>query len=219
MRRAGGIVAAFALIASLFVVLKRSPDPTTVPVARDVDLHRIRCRDTPPDARLIFLGDSIVGRWEYHPSAWERLARFKPANHGCGGDRVEHVIWRVQNGALDGVRPDWIVIQAGTNNVGGGRGFFQKQDPSPESIAEGVGVLCAEVRKRQPQARVVLMALFPRDGQQDRVDAVNARLAEIPGVTLLNINARLGPGSQSDGLHLSEVGYHVWTDELLRLID
>jgi len=39
-------------------------------------------------------------------AVWDKtFGPFKPANFGIGGDRTEHVIWRMRNGELEGIRP------------------------------------------------------------------------------------------------------------------
>ncbi len=75
---------------------------------------------------VYFLGDSITRRWGCTDPQWSaNLANWKQnffgwnaANFGWGADRIQNMLWRIQNGELDGVKPKVIVILAGTNNVG-----------------------------------------------------------------------------------------------------
>src|SRR5262245_18509211 len=73
---------------------------------------------------VYFVGDSITRRWgatDYPELLENWKANFfgwNAADFGWGADRVEHILWRLENGELDGVNPRVIVILAGTNNVG-----------------------------------------------------------------------------------------------------
>ncbi len=106
-------------------------------------------------AKLVFLGDSITAGWagKNGKDIWEKaFGKYKPANFGIGGDRTQHVLWRIENGELDGIKPKAFVIMIGTNNSGG--------DPA-EAIAKGVTKIVKTVRAKQPQAKILLLAIFP----------------------------------------------------------
>ena len=108
-------------------------------------------------AQLVFLGDSITAGWggKDNQPIWNKaFGAYTPANFGIGGDRTQHVLWRIQNGELDGgIKPKALVLMIGTNNVGG---------DSPEGIAKGVTVIVETIRAKQPQAKILLLAVFPR---------------------------------------------------------
>src|SRR5438552_5987443 len=72
------------------------------------------------DVDLLFLGDSITDGWRGGgKKVWEaNFAPLKAANFGIGGDRTEHVLWRIQNGELEGIKPKLVVLMIGTNNGG-----------------------------------------------------------------------------------------------------
>ncbi len=70
-------------------------------------------------AELIFLGDSITNGWSRQTELWEKsFGKYKPANFGIGGDRTQHVLWRIENGELEGIHPKAVVLMIGTNNSG-----------------------------------------------------------------------------------------------------
>ena len=75
---------------------------------------------------LYFVGDSIVRRWGTSDRQYANLLAswkknffgWNAGNFGWGADRIENILWRMENGELDGVSPKVIVILAGTNYVG-----------------------------------------------------------------------------------------------------
>ncbi|MCX6898618.1 MAG: platelet-activating factor acetylhydrolase IB subunit [Verrucomicrobia bacterium] len=176
-------------------------------------------------AKLVFLGDSITAGWngggkEVWPKAF---GKYHPANFGIGGDRTQHVLWRITNGELDGIKPKAFVIMIGTNNSGG--------DPV-ESIAKGVTKIVETVRAKQPQAKVLLLAIFPRgvkpEGklgpQNEKLKEVNAIICKLDDgkhVFYLDIGKKFVPGEgpidkeiMPDFLHLTTKGYQIWADAI-----
>ena len=174
---------------------------------------------------VMFVGDSITQGWEGHGKAvWgQKIAPFKAANFGIGGDRTEHVLWRFENGNLDGtLNPKVIIIMIGTNNTG------HRKD-KPEETAAGVGAICAKLHNRFPAAQMLLFAIFPRSAkptdEMRRInDNVNKIIAQYNGhwnIKFLDINAQLlekdGTLSKSimpDLLHPNAKGYQIWADVL-----
>ena len=68
--------------------------------------------------KLVFLGDSITQGWGGEgKDVWaEHYADYGALNLGIGGDEVQHVTWRVQNGEVDAISPEVAVILIGTNS-------------------------------------------------------------------------------------------------------
>ena len=177
---------------------------------------------------VYFIGDSITRRWgalDYPDllAHWnEAFHGFNAANFAWGGDRTENILWRLENGELDGVDPKVIVIQAGTNNVGGQPGGPEKV----EAIAAGVAAIVASARAKAPEAAVVLTGIFPRSDPDvvGEIAAINRELegmAHAEGIRYIDIKPALAsPGGllldtmSSDGLHLSKAGYEVWANAL-----
>lgn len=175
---------------------------------------------------LYFLGDSIVRRWGAldYP---ELLANWKKnffgwnaANFGWGADRTQHMLWRIQNGELDGVNPKVVVIQAGTNNVAAGE--------RAADIVRGIGALIETVRQKAPSAAVIVTAIFPRADRPALMPAIHeinaslAALAQARAFRFLNINeqlvdtgGKLRAGMMNpDNLHPSVRAYQIWADAL-----
>ena len=229
---AGILLASLALLA----VRGRSaepaaPDAAITPVPRTEDWCREMHADFNRQAqvggyRVLFLGDSITQGWrDAGRQVWaRRIAPLRAAQFGVSGDRTEQLLWRLQNGNLDGAgRPDVVVLMIGTNNTG------HRMDP-PAAIAAGVGAILDIIRAKLPKAKILLLAIFPRGaGPNDRMRrnnaAANEKIAAFgqrPGVTFLDINAAfLAPDGtlrrdlMPDLLHPNAKGYDVWATALL----
>jgi len=171
---------------------------------------------------LVFIGDSITQGWEGSgKNVWAKFYGNRNAvNLGIGGDRTQHVIWRLDNGNLEGIAPKAAVIMIGTNNSGSN---------TPEEIADGVTAIVHQIREKSPTTKILLLATFPRGATPDdkkrqvneASNAIVAKLAADDHVTYLDIGPKfLGEdGSLSkeimpDLLHLSEKGYTIWADSI-----
>src|ERR1051325_1035549 len=94
---------------------------------------------------VYFIGDSITRRWGATDSQYRSLLEnwetnffgWNAANFGWGADKVENILWRLENGELDGVNPKIIVVLAGINNVG----TFPGGDAKVENITRGLKAL------------------------------------------------------------------------------
>ena len=104
---------------------------------------------------LLFIGDSITQGWEgAGKNVWAKFYTKRNAvNLGIGGDRTQHVIWRLDNGNVKNISPKAAVIMIGTNNSGSN---------SSEQIAEGVEVIVKQLREKLPEMKILLLGVFPR---------------------------------------------------------
>ena len=182
---------------------------------------------------LYFMGNSITRRWgatDYPDFLANWNANFhgwNAANFGWGGDRIEHMLWRIENGELDGVNPKVIVILAGTNNIGQRPGGDEKV----ANITRGLRALIDLCRRKAPNATIIVTGILPRnDNATDRlavipeINRINAELARMTdgrSIRYLTINDKLADsagtlidGVMADGLHLSLKGYQIWADAL-----
>ena len=187
-------------------------------------------------AQLIFLGDSITQGWSRKGAeAWEQYwAPYQAANFGIGGDRTEHVLWRLANGNYDGLNPKLTVLMIGTNNTGHeGREMAEHggtvYTSSAEETAAGVTAIIDAMAEKQPEMKVLLLAIFPRgadrnDPKRQKNDAINkliSKLGERDYVTYLNINdnflkpdGTLPKEIMPDLLHLNADGYKIWSQAI-----
>ena len=165
---------------------------------------------------IVFLGDSITHFWESRGGiAYSEITnRYTVLNCGYGGDCARHLIWRELNGELDGYEVKYAVLMIGTNNRG-----------APADIARAVKKSLDILLKKQPTAKVLLLAIFPRGATEADVDRrrnaeVNTLLkkfadgSRVVWVDLWDkflaadgtLPIRLFP----DGLHPSSDGYRIW---------
>ena len=127
--------------------------------------------ERPESIKVLFIGDSITDSWRHDvhknfsrgQKYWEaRIAPLGAANFGIGGDRTQHVLWRIQHGALDRISPKIIVVLIGTNNTGFEPNKYTARN-SPLEVAEGIRSIIFEIQHRLPEGRILLLALLPRD--------------------------------------------------------
>jgi lysophospholipase L1-like esterase len=176
------------------------------------------------DVDVLFLGDSITQGWGNQGSkeVWESaFGKLKPANFGIGGDRTQHVLWRITEGKeLEGIQPKVVVLMIGTNNMG---------DNSAEQIADGVTAIVKELNRQKPHTKVLLLGIFPRsakatDAVRDKIKDCNQRIAKLDdgklvhyldiGGKFLESDGSLSKDIMPDALHLSKKGYIIWADAI-----
>ncbi|HKD37178.1 MAG TPA: platelet-activating factor acetylhydrolase IB subunit, partial [Pirellulales bacterium] len=171
---------------------------------------------------LLFLGDSITDGWRGGGKAvWEKnFAPLKAANFGIGGDRTEHVLWRLQHGELDGIKPKLAVLMIGTNNLGANK---------DEEIAAGVKAIVEELHKQTPETKLLLLGIFPRgmkadDPARDRIKHINTIISKLDdgrtvkyldiGDKFLEANGTLPKSIMPDALHPNAKGYEIWAEAI-----
>lgn len=179
-----------------------------------------------PRVDILMVGDSITHSWETNGQAkriWKKqFGNFSTLNVGYSGDRTEHTLWRLRNGQIEGVTAKVIPVMIGTNNL-------IRDDETAEQTAAGVQEIIRELRHRQPDARILLMAIFPRaatpeDGPRVRNDKVNAILetyADGEHVFWLDLkdqflesDGTLSREIMPDLLHPNGKGYQIWADAM-----
>lgn len=178
-----------------------------------------RAKDAPGDYDVEFIGDSITERWEAAgANVWkEAYGARKCINLGVGGDRTEHVLWRFENGQLDGIKAKVAVLMIGTNNS-------KKNDNTEADILEGVTAIVNQIRTRQPDTQIILLGIFPRGQtfsvQRGKILQVNQALAKLDdgknifyidfGSQLIEKDGSISKSMMKDYLHPGEAGYKVW---------
>ncbi len=173
------------------------------------------------DFDILFEGDSITDWWQQAgPNGGANVMKkvfgdVKTANFAVAGDTTQGVIWGLQNGEGQGHKPKAVMLMIGTNNTGGNTG--------PE-IAEGVGAVVFELRKDFPDAKILLLAIFPRGSgpndplrmKNEEANQIIAKLDDQQHVFFMNINSKFLDengaliGFRPDNLHPVEAGYEAW---------
>ncbi len=171
---------------------------------------------------LIFIGDSITQGWEgAGRKVWEEFySKRNAVNLGIGGDRTQHVLWRLENGNIDNIAPKLAVVMIGTNNSG---------DNTSQEIADGVEAIVKKLRAKLPSTKVLVLGIFPRgadnnDKRRQVNIGANKRLAELADGEMVHY-LDIGPAFLSDAgtlsreimpdlLHLSEKGYRLWAESI-----
>ena len=173
---------------------------------------------------LLMIGDSITHGWEgAGKPVWDKYyAKRKAFNIGFSGDRTEQVLWRIDHGEVDAISPRLAVIMIGTNNTG------HRQD-RPEHTAAGIQAIVQRLRKKLPQTKILLLAIFPRGAQpNDKLrqinDAINERISKFADdkhVFYLDINdtflakdGTLPKSIMPDLLHPNREGYEMWAQSM-----
>ncbi|MGE3309923.1 MAG: GDSL-type esterase/lipase family protein [Limisphaerales bacterium] len=174
-------------------------------------------------AQVIFIGDSITQGWEgAGRDVWAaRYASRNAINLGIGGDRTQHVLWRLDNGNLEGLKPKAAVVMIGTNNSNG-------EDNTVEQIADGITAIVQKLRVRLPETRVLLIPIFPRSenpspqrGKVLQVNQIVQKLADGKHVVWVDFGHRFVDSDGTiprdlmpDFLHLSPKAYGIWADSI-----
>lgn len=182
---------------------------------------------------IYFVGDSIVRRWGTSDEQYKDfLANWKQnfhgwnaGNFGWGADTTQNILWRLENGELDGVNPKIIVILAGTNNIG----TRPSDDAKVADVTKGIQAIVDRCRSKAPNATIVLTAIFPRNDNPavmpglNRINENLAKSADGKRVRFLSINDKLadkdgrlfeGMMNARDKLHPTVQAYQIWADAL-----
>lgn len=215
---------------ALTFALALCASPATTPTEQDHWLakHQRYCelgRTDPVD--LLFIGDSITEQWLWgsNVAVWkEAFAAHRPGNMGIGGDRTEHILWRIENGTLAHVRPRVVVLLIGTNNL------WRDTD---SDIVAGIQACAKAIKTKLPESHLIILGVFPRGEQADhplraRIQNINqqiASLGEFEGITFRDIgptflepDGTLPKAVMHDSLHLTPEGYRRWATAMSPLL-
>ena len=171
--------------------------------------------------QLVFEGDSITDGWrggngrdifaEHYGKPYNAL------NLGIGGDRTEHLLWRIEHGELDGLSPKAVVLMIGTNNLGARQ--------SVEDTIAGIKCVVKAIHEKLPESKVLLLGVFPRgpksdDHYRDQIKEVNEAISKLDGTEnvkyldigkdFLSEDGTLPKDVMPDALHPNHKGYEIW---------
>ena len=201
----------------------------TTPASRDgwhaqrhADINT-RVQAAQGEVDIVFIGDSITQGWEQAGrDVWAKHYGDRTAlNLGISGDRTEHVLWRLDNGNLSGIRPRVAVVMIGTNNIGHGR-------HTTDEVLAGVRAVVERITAVSPNTRVVLLDIFPRgaafNADRGRILQINQAMARLHdgsqvfylpiGHVFIEDDGTIASTIMPDALHLSPAGYQRWADAI-----
>jgi lysophospholipase L1-like esterase len=182
---------------------------------------------------VLFLGDSITDFWRRDQTERQfggkkvfeaNYGSLRTINLGISGDRTQHVLWRMQNGELDGLAPKLVVLMIGTNNTGFETDKVTPRNSVPETI-EGVKAIVHGLHAKLPGAKILLLAVFPRGEKPDnplrlQVNEINRGIASLDdgkvvryldiGPKFLTADGTLTKEIMPDFLHPNSHGYEIW---------
>ena len=178
------------------------------------------------DIELLFHGDSITDWWaqgDETKAVFDKyFGAYKTANFAIAGDTTNGVLWGLKNGEGQGFQPKAIMMMIGTNNTGG---TDNAGTATAAEIAEGIGAIVLEMRNDFPQAKILLLAIFPRgvpgDSVRDKIAEINRLIAKLDDqrhVFYMDIGPKfldekgsfLAGAFRPDNLHPTSKGYEIW---------
>jgi lysophospholipase L1-like esterase len=186
-------------------------------------------QDGKGDFNFVLIGDSITDYWPGKgKDSYAAFLPWKPLNLGVSGEHTEHILFRIANGELDGIKPKVVMVMIGTNNLG------HLGDEKPEWVAAGVKKIVETIRTKLPDSKILLLAIFPRsekptDPLRQRVAATNKLLAPLAdnkkvfymdiGEKFLDAEGSMKKELMPDVLHPNANGYQVWLDAVKPKLD
>ncbi len=176
------------------------------------------------DINLLMVGDSITHHFENEKIGADEIWKqyFEPRkaiNLGFGGDRTEHVLWRLDHLPKLKVSPKGAVVLIGTNNICWG-------SDTPKQASEGVQAIAQKLNELYPEMKILVLGVFPRRRKLDHphrkeINELNsylpALLKDIKNVTFLDIGPKfldekgfLSKEMMPDTTHPSKKGHEIW---------
>ena len=136
---------------------------------------------------LLWLGDSITQDWERtgpspledFASVWQRFYGDRHAiNLGFRGDSTCHLLWRLQHGELDGIRPKVAIVLIGANNFG-------RIHTNADQTYDGIQAIVELLHHALPETKVILIGVLPSIRSawvNSNTSRLNHRLAALPAM-------------------------------------
>jgi lysophospholipase L1-like esterase len=179
---------------------------------------------------LLFMGDSITDFWATTgKEVWDKYyGNLNAADFGISGDLTQHVLWRIENGELDGISPRVLVLLIGTNNY----------RYTAEHIYLADVKIVKEIHEKLPQTKVLVLGIFPRGADPNdpvwlpirtKYKLINLGLSQLDdgnktrfldiGDKFLDAEGNIPVDIMKDGLHPTAKGYQIWADAMAPLLN
>ena len=192
----------------------------------EAHVKTVQANQGPLDVLLV--GDSITIQWG---SSWSKhFTDRKAVNIGIGGDKTQNVLWRLDHGGVDGLKPSAIVLMIGNNNM------FFTPETGVAAAAQGVKACLANLREKFPEALIVVAKILPchtpkvrfyEDILLTNAEIEKLNLGAVPKVKVLDLTQDFlnadgtikKPLFTADNIHLSPEGYAAYAARLKPLLD
>lgn len=192
---------------------------------RAIGVHnKIMTRVKKGNSDLIMLGDSITECWCWKPRGlpvWEKYyGSYNPINMGISGDRAEHLLWRIQDGTLDGLNPKIAVLMIGANNISG----------EPSDTALTIKQIIKEIRSRLPKTKILMLEILPvgTEPMNDKHHLHHKKINDLIrpygddtwvylldiSQTFLDTKGNLRMELMQDSWHPNKQGYQAWAEAM-----
>jgi lysophospholipase L1-like esterase len=168
-------------------------------------------------AEVVLIGDAVADSWFSSRAFQKKWGKRRPLNLAIAGDQTQHLLWRIEQGALDGLSPRLVIVAVGSQNLADGF--------SAAETARGIRAVLGRIREKVPSSGVMLVGLLPsgqspEDPRRAEVTAVNAALrdhglervvvTDVGGV-FLDADGSISPTVMSDYEHPTPLGYEALT--------
>ena len=165
-----------------------------------------------PDARLIWMGDSITASWEHSsghgydnilPLWIKYYAPYGALDLAISGDNTSNLIWRLDHGQVAGLHPQLVIILIGANNL-------KEQHWGASETIPGIEKVVSVTRASLPRSHILLLGILPAAWNpwgHHQISIINATLATDyagdPNVTFIDAgSALLKDGRPDPNLYL-----------------
>ncbi len=180
-----------------------------------------------PHTKIVFLGDSVTQGWTGSKRRLSMIngkrvfdryfGKYGAIGMGLSGDRTEHLLYRINAGQFDGIKPRVVVLMIGVNNISKGhRG---------EDIGAGTVAVVKALRRVVPSAKILLLGSFPTGKTREswrrlQVDQIHAAIKGLNDGKhvfykdlrdlFLQENGKPNRLMRGDHIHLARGAYEVW---------
>jgi lysophospholipase L1-like esterase len=207
------------VLVSLLSIVATSAHAQSIPAVpdqweRDIAAFEAADRQSPPpQGEIVFVGSSTIRLWNTAAS----FPDLKIINRGFGGSSLADVVRHAERIIIP-YAPRLVVVYAGDNDISGG--------VLAEQVAFEFERLVRLVHARLPQTRILYLAIKPSvlrwlsDARMNMANEMIRAICEKDNrLTILDIgDVMLGWDERprpelfvSDGLHLTEEAYRMWT--------
>ncbi|MCM8527651.1 MAG: GDSL-type esterase/lipase family protein [Lentisphaeraceae bacterium] len=175
----------------------------------------------------VFIGDSITMGWNQNKETFHKNFGDKAVNYGIGGDTTRQILWRIDNGMLDGISPKLVVLKIGTNNL-----YNDFNSGSDKEIAKGIKAVVAKLQSKLPEAKIILLGILPRQNEyfSGRILKINKQIKELGDSKTIyyfdmgnHFIEKFGVMKKElftkDKLHLGPEGYKLWAKLMKPMYD